>query len=89
MFERAKLWLVKQATMPRAHMGVGMVSIVLAVVAILLAAILLPIALVEIYGANTSGWGASVITVWQTLFPILVVIGIALAVFMGLIGKSR
>jgi len=68
-------------------MGVSVSGIIMAVIGIFIAAVLLPPALVEIYGANTSGWSASVITVWQTLFPVLVVLGVAVAVFLGLMKR--
>ena len=55
------------------------------VIALLLTALLLPIALNEIYRTNTSGWNAAVATVYTVLLPILTIIAIALIFF----GKVR
>lgn len=43
-----------------------------------LAAVVLPIGLTEVYGANTTGWNAAVITIFTVLFPILAVVGLAM-----------
>jgi len=40
--------------------------------------ILFPIALGEIYGTNVTGWNASVVTVFQTVMPILALLGVAI-----------
>lgn len=50
----------------------------MASVAILLIGILAPIGLLAIADANTTGWNASVVTIFQTVLPILAVIGMAL-----------
>jgi hypothetical protein len=51
------------------------------VIALLLAALLLPISLTEVYRTNTSGWNAAVATVYTVLLPLLAVIAIALIFF--------
>jgi len=45
---------------------------------IFIAAIILPVALVELAGANVTGIDSTVVTVLQILLPILAVVGIAL-----------
>ena len=46
-------------------------------VSLLISAVLIPAAFSSIYGANTSGWNAAVVTVFQILLPVLSVIAIA------------
>ena len=58
-------------------------------VSILLVAILVPIAMTEMVGANTTGWGASLITIFGTVVPILAIIGIALKYIPSSKGSSR
>ncbi len=53
-------------------------DIVLLSVGFLLVAILTPIGMSEIVGANTTGWEASVKTIFSVLLPILYIIGVAL-----------
>ena len=52
--------------------------IVMLAVGFLLVAIMTPIAMEQIVGANTTGWEASVKTIFQVLLPILYIIGIAI-----------
>jgi len=56
-------------------------AVVILVVALFVVAILIPPALQQIYGANTSGWNSAVITVFQVLLPVLAIIGVALYFF--------
>ena len=49
-----------------------------AVVALLMFSIIFPIAMTEVVGANTTGWQASVITIFGTLVRILAAVGIAI-----------
>ena len=58
--------------------AIGAGTIVMLAVGFLLVAILTPIAMTEIVGANTTGWSASVTTIFSVLLPILYIIGIAL-----------
>jgi len=58
--------------------GITAGTIVMLAVGFLLVAILTPIAMTEITGANTTGWEASVKTIFSVLLPILYIIGIAL-----------
>ena len=53
-------------------------DVVLLAISFFLMAILGPIALNEIFGANTTGWTSTVKTIFQTLLPILWVIGVAI-----------
>ncbi len=59
--------------------GMGVKSIILSAVGFLLVAILTPIGMDEIVGANTTGWETSVKTIFTILLPILYVIGVAIA----------
>lgn len=52
-------------------------NIVLSAVGFLLVAILTPIAMGELVDANTTGWQASVVTVFTIVLPIVYIIGIA------------
>jgi phage shock protein PspC (stress-responsive transcriptional regulator) len=53
-------------------------TVILVVIGFFVAAILMPSALTQIYGATTTGWNSAVVTVFQVLLPVLAVIGIAL-----------
>ena len=53
-------------------------DIIMMAIGFFLIAILGPMALNEVFGANTTGWSATVKTIFQTLLPILWVIGCAL-----------
>jgi len=63
--------------------AIGVRGVVGAAVAILLIGILVPIGLLAVADANTTGWNASVITIFQTVLPILAVIGLALKFLPG------
>lgn len=54
-------------------------SVILSAVGFLLVAILTPIAMSELVGANTTGWQAAVVTVFTVVLPIVYIIGIAYA----------
>lgn len=53
-------------------------EIVMLAVGFLLVAILTPIAMTELVGANTTGWQASVVTIFSTLLPVLYIVGVAI-----------
>jgi len=57
---------------------VNIQDIVMLAVGFFLVAILGPMALNEVFSANTTGWTSTVKTIFQTLLPILWVIGCAL-----------
>ena len=57
---------------------VNIQDIVMLAVGFFLVAILGPMALNEVFGANTTGWTSTVKTIFQTLLPILWVIGCAI-----------
>lgn len=61
-----------------AEIGVGIA------VTLFITAILLPPALSQIYTANTSGWNSAVVTVFETLMPVLGVLSAALVFFVYL-----
>ena len=48
-------------------------------ISLFLLAVLFPLAMIEIVGANTTAWNASVTTIFQTVLPILATIGVAVA----------
>ena len=50
-----------------------------AAIGFFLVAILFPIALLAVADANTTGWNASTITIFQTVLPIIAVIGVAVS----------
>ena len=58
--------------------GVNAGTIVMLAVGFLLVAILTPIGMTEVVGANTTGWASSVKTIFTVLLPILYIIGVAL-----------
>jgi len=59
-------------------------------VTVILIGVLLPIAMTEIIGANTTGWSTAQTTIFQTVIPILCIIGLALAFLpRGKKGSSR
>ena len=53
-------------------------EVIMLAISFFLVAILGPMALNEIFAANTTGWTATVKTIFQTLLPILWVIGVAI-----------
>lgn len=58
--------------------GISIKDIVVMAIGFVLVAILTPIGMTELVGANTTGWNASVITIFQTLLPVLYIIGVAI-----------
>lgn len=54
-------------------------SIISLVIALIVLAIMMPIALSEFFLANTTGWDSSVLRLWE-IIPIFAIIGIVLAV---------
>lgn len=57
--------------------GLLIETAILIPVSILVSAVLIPPAFQTVYGANTTGWNAAVITVFQVLLPVLAIIAIA------------
>ena len=57
---------------------IGMRDVVYMGVSFFLVAILGPIAIGTIANATTTGWNASVITIFQVLLPIIWVVGVAI-----------
>lgn len=58
-----------------ARISIG--DIILLSIGFVLVAILTPLGMTEIVGANVTGWQASVKTIFQVLLPILYIIGVA------------
>jgi len=54
-----------------------MADVVRTIVGFLLVAILFPIAMQQVVGATTTAWNTAVQTTFNTLLPVLVIIGIA------------
>ena len=67
--------------------GVTAGTIVMLSVGFLLVAILTPIGMREVVGANTTDWQDSVITIFQVLLPILYIVGVAIRYVPG--SRSR
>ena len=59
-------------------------DIVYLVVAVFLAAILLPPALQQIFTTNTSGWNPAVVPIFEILIPVVALIAVALYFFYEL-----
>jgi len=59
-------------------MALSMQDVMVAGIAFFLLAIILPIAISTVANSSTVNWDASVVTIFQTLLPIIVVIGIAI-----------
>jgi hypothetical protein len=57
--------------------GLLMEAAIMIPVSLLVSAVLIPAAFSSIYGADTTGWNAAVITVFQILLPVLAVLGVA------------
>jgi hypothetical protein len=53
-------------------------TIVALAVGFLLVAILVPISMTQLVNANTTGWDTSVKTIFTTVLPILMIVGIAI-----------
>jgi len=68
-------------------MGISIREIVGLAIGFFLVGILGPIALNEVFNANTTGWNNTVITVFQTLLPVLFVIGVAVRYIPQLRGE--
>ena len=60
----------------KAAMTIG--SVILLGVALVMLAYLMPIGLLAIADANTTGWSAAVISIFQIVLPLVAVIGAAL-----------
>lgn len=87
--KRLSAWMVRgiQGAMDSRHRGAVSASYVIgAVVALLMFSIIFPIAMQEVVTANTTGWQASVLTIFGTLVPILAAVGIAIKFISG-VGK--
>jgi len=67
---------VKLSKDKRAAMSAGVVITI--AVGFLLVAILFPMAMESVMNATTTNWNAAVITIFQVLLPILVIIGVAI-----------
>jgi hypothetical protein len=77
MLERLKLAILMLIHDERA--GISISDVVMMAVSFLLVAVLGPIAIGEVVGANVTGWNAAVKTIFQVLLPIIWIIGIAIA----------
>ena len=58
--------------------GLSMQDVMVAGIAFFLLAIILPIAISTVANSSTVNWDTSVVTIFQVLLPIIVVIGIAI-----------
>jgi hypothetical protein len=53
-------------------------DVIIMAVSFLLVAVLGPIAIGEVFGANVTGWNAAVKTIFQVLLPIIWIVGVAI-----------
>ena len=53
-------------------------ELALGAIALLVCAIMLPMGMANVISASTTGWQSAVVTMWQVLVPVLVMIGVAL-----------
>lgn len=68
-------------------MAVSAKEIILISVAFVLIAVMVPIGMTQVLAANTTGWDASVKTIFVTLLPVIFIIGAALY-FIPRLGKG-
>jgi hypothetical protein len=47
-------------------------------VSLLIAAIMIPIGMQQVVGTTTTSWNSAVVTLWQVLVPVLMIVGIAI-----------
>lgn len=47
-------------------------------VSLLVAAIMIPIGMQQVVGTTTTSWNTAVVTLWQVLIPVLMIVGIAI-----------
>lgn len=59
--------------------AMGYRSVIMIGVSLFVVGIVLPLGISEIANATTTNWDASVVTIFQTLLPVLAVIGVAIA----------
>lgn len=63
-------------------------NFVIMAVALLLAAIMIPIGMQQIVATSTTSWNSAVITLWQVLLPVLFIVGLAILFVPRLKGKK-
>ena len=79
-------WLLVERFKRDIKAKVGIAAIL---VDVMLISIFLPIALVYIAATNTSDWDPSAQTFYKTIFPLLIVVGVVLAIVLPLVSKAN
>jgi hypothetical protein len=67
----------------------GRISISALIVEIFMAAILLPAAISAIAATNTTDWDPTAATFWSDYLPILVVVGVVIAIVYPIIPRGK
>lgn len=62
-------------------------SFALSAVSLLVAAIMIPMGMAIVVGTTTTTWNSAVVTLFQVLIPVLMIIGVALYFVKGTGGK--
>lgn len=67
----------------------GKVHISALIVEVFMASILLPAAIAAIVATNTTGWDATAATFWVTYLPILIVVGVVIAIVYPILPRGK
>lgn len=68
----------------RAKVGIAMI-----LVDVMLISVFLPITLTYIAATNTDDWDPTMVTFYTVIFPLLIVVGVVLAVVLPLVSKAN
>jgi len=67
----------------------GRISISALIVEVFMASILLPAAIAAIVATNTTGWDSTAATFWTDYLPILIVVGVVIAIVYPIIPRGK
>lgn len=59
-------------------MATSVKTFALLAVCLLVAAIMIPIGMQQVVGSSTTGWNSAVVTLWQILVPVMMIVGVAI-----------
>jgi hypothetical protein len=79
-------WLLVERFKNDRKAKVGIAQIL---VDVTLISVFLPIALIYIAATNTDDWDPTMETFYKTIFPLLIVVGVVLAVVLPLVSKAN
>lgn len=68
----------------RAKVGIAMI-----LVDVMMISVFLPITLTYIAATNTDDWDPTMVTFYTVIFPLLIVVGVVLAVVLPLVSKAN